>query len=180
MTLHDASSFNVEITLNDWLDTQITAHSFPAWLSFSGNRVLFTPPENTANIPCFTVHHTPVMVSPRFQGNRADDSNYGQWAVSLMDISCWVVKETETDQTEAIIAPYMTQLNYMASLIHELVTKTPYILIKDYDASLTNPANTSYKVNFGGIEGQEVLPDPNPVIARVRILVSYRWILRSS
>ena len=180
MTLHAASSFNVHASLNDWLNTQINAHTFPAWLTFPGSRVLFTVPETTATMPCYTVHHIPVMDTPRFQGNRADDSNFGTWAIALMDVSCWAPKYTETDQLEAQQGHYTMVLAYMASLVQELVAKNTNTLIKQYSADVDNPTNTSYKVNFGGIEGQTVLPDINPNVERIRIVISYRWILRSS
>ena len=178
MSLHDASSFNVRSTLNSWFKTEIDAWSFPAALelTFPGNRVLFDMPGSTAKVPAFSVHHTPVVLEQSFQGRRGADGEFAMRSTAFMDISAWTSRIDSTGQT----VPFRAQLDYMTAIVEQVVTKTTHRLILDYAADFDSPANTAFKVNLHGIESQTVVPDPNPAIERVRILVYYSWILRSN
>lgn len=193
-TLAQASSFNVEATLNTWMSAALAAFTRPAWLP-TLPAIVYDAPEISASLPCFSLIHIPVSTVGGIQGRWAGSST-GMKALGILDVSCWVSRSASVD--------WNMQLRTMRDMVLSSAVKSAVLVIGDYAALPTNtvaPAitttallavqiagddgtwsdtatATAYKINIGDAALTPTEPDPNPDVMRVRVLIDYDYYYR--
>jgi len=173
-TIAQTSTFNIEATLNAWLFSEIAAFSgqLPANVTLPSVFLVWTP-ITTAVTPCYSVVHIPVSVNASYQGNVTDGTLKGAAAAGLMDVSAWVNHDTWN---------YGAQMRTMQDMVQTaLVRNNGGIVVKDYAASVTAPANTSFLIRLRDCAADVPRADTdNPAIWRGRMLLAYEWVYRAS
>lgn len=171
-TLLQASTLNVEATLNAWMRDALQAFSLPAWLS--SVTVVYDAPQIAASLPCFSLIHIPVSVTDSFQGRWAGTTK-GARASGVLDVSCWVSRSRSAD--------WALQLRTMRDMVLSAALSSPVVIIQDY-AGLASwsdtPAATAYKINLGDVTPTSTEADANPDVERARVLIDYHYIYRAS
>lgn len=174
MALDVTNSVNVEATLNNWFNSQITGLTKPSWLpSFT---VVFDEPEQAISTPSVSVYHLGGTSRKRYQGNRVGEGKTGAAAFGLMDVSCWVSRQDSVSGQ----AVWAAQLRTLRAYVGEVFAGVTRLALVDYFSDPNNPTNSGYTVRFGDLEYQSTAPDPNPDIERARYLIRYDWTLRGS
>lgn len=194
--LSQASTFNVEATLNAWLQTALQAYALPQWLGTLPN-IVFTAPQTTAVMPCFSFTHIPVDAASPWQGRWAGTTR-GLLVRGLMDVSCWVSRSQSAD--------WQMQLRTMRDMVLSAVAGAPVAVISDYAALPLNtvapviltdaqvgvalagddgtwsdtPTSTDYKINIDSAALTATEADTNPDVERARVLIDYSFVFRSS
>ena len=166
------SVFNVEATLNEWLQNGLAALTKPAWLPSYTFVQNFQ--ELTASLPAISVHHLSGVGTKRYEGNNAESGVQAVWKHGIMDVSAWV-KRSPLNAADN----HTAQLRTMQAMIEEVATGTRGVVIKDWQTSQSAPTATAYRINIGNIAVVETGQDPNPDIERRRILINYDWNLRA-
>lgn len=169
--LKQAISFNVESSLNAWMQSKLQAFTLPAWLTVLPP-IVTDYPETNASIPCFSFVHLPVDIDSNFQGKNVGNGDKGGRATAMMDVSCWVSRSKA-------FSSWYPQLAIMRDFVLSATENTGTIIISDYLTSLTAPPATAYKINLDKATVVEVVHDPNPDVERKRILIDYSYIYRS-
>lgn len=169
--LKQAISFNVEASLNEWMRAALTAFTLPSWIA-SLPPIVYDFPQVSASIPCFSISHLPVDIDSNFQGKNIGGGDKGGRATGILDISCWVSRSKAPSSWYPIL---MTLRDFALSTAQN----TNVVIIQDYQASLTAPAATVYKINIDHASVVEVVHDPNPDVERKRILIDYSYFYRS-
>lgn len=195
-TLPQASTYNVEASINAWMQAALQAFSLPVWMS-PLPAVVFDAPQVSASIPCFALTHIPVGVANPFQGRWAGTSRGGK-ASGILDVSCYVSRSKSRD--------WVRQLRTMRDMVLSTAEASPVVVIADYAALPRNtvapaiattalttvalsgddgtwsntPASTEYKANINDVTIAVTQADPNPDVERVRVLVDYSYIIRAS
>lgn len=164
-TLHPTSINNVTATLNIWLRTSLNAYTLPAWLpSFS---LVVTMPEKGIVPPAFGVFHIGGMSDER-QNTDVDET--ATLETGMMDVSAYVSRSNKN---------WIQQLRTMEQMVKQSVAGRGVLRIQDYSVPAA-PTSTDYVVRLLTAETVPTQPDANPDLERCRILVRYRWFLRSS
>ena len=91
-------------------------------------------------------------------------------SMAILDVSLWVTRENKN---------WQAQLRTMEAMVVDLLVQDATIVIKDYQASQTEPADTNYRIVLDDIRRVATGPDPNPDVERRRILTNYEWVIRS-
>lgn len=163
------SRFNVEATLNAWLQSRLAAFDRPSWLTTYS--FLLDMPDSEMPTPAVTVTHIPIDSERAFMGDYVGTvSTKGIRASAFMEINLWVNKLNN--------ASYMGQLRTLDAWVDNVVASTSAVVIQDYYSDPANPTAMGYKVNIVSLTGREVQPDPNPNLLRRRLLLRYDWIIR--
>jgi hypothetical protein len=169
--LAQASSFNVEASLNAWMQTGLNAFTRPTWLS-TMPAVVFDAPEEAAVMPCFSLIHIPVDSSSPFTGRWAGTTK-GAITRSILDVSCWVSRSRSIN--------WSAQLRTMRDMVLSVATANATPLIYDYAGTYPAAATvTAYKVNIGDVTLTPVEADVNPDVERVRVLIDYWFVFRAT
>ena len=171
-TIQAPNIFNVQATMNASFITQLTAITRPAWLTAlpAMNQIW---PETGIAPPAFSFTHIDVGAGDMWEGREVGGGLSGLRKEALFDVGCWVTRK-ENNQ-------WNMQLRTMQDMVYTVVVMTPQLVIKDYVTSLTSPSDTSYLVRLGSVVTVNTVPDEgNPDIERVRILIAYSWVYRSS
>lgn len=166
-TLHPTSTFNIEASVNKWVQEGLENFSRPSFLPAFG--VVFNMPEDGLTPPCVSAFHIPVSAVDTFQGGRGDDA-YARQSAGLVDLSAWV-----TRQQNGWNAHLMT----MASMIESLAAGNPTIPVYDFLTLPGTPIPVEYRVVIRGLTFATTSPDENPDIERRRYLLRYEWNSRS-
>lgn len=195
-TLSQASSFNVEATLNAWMQAALEAFTVPAYLDPLPARV-FTAPQTVAVMPCFSLIHIPIDATSPWQGRRAGEGK-GLRARGILDVSCWVSRSASSD--------WLMQLRTMRDFVLTAVASDTVVVIADYAVLPRNtvapaitvlallgtqiagddgtwsdtPATTSYKINIDECALTPTEADKNPDVERARVLIDYSYVFRST
>jgi hypothetical protein len=172
MATIDASSvYNIEATLNAWLRAALATYTRPADIGLdTAPPVITDVPDRTAAFPSWSIHHIGASTRDVLQGRVTDGVKSGVWASGLMEANCWVTRGHTS---------WMAQLRWMHSAVLDVVAGTSGVVVKDYASDPYNPADTAYRVIVGDAQTTATGPDPNPDVERRRVLVGYRWVLRS-
>lgn len=172
--LDSSNVFNVEGSLNTWINTQLAALTKPAWLpSFN---IVFNVPETGISTPAISIAHMGGDNRKLYQGNHVGESKTGGAAFGLMDISCWVSRSAKIGEQKVWNAQLMTLRAFVAEVFAGVKT----VAITDYIADQTGVTASGYRVVFGDLAGQATAHDPNPDIERARYLLRYDWTVRGS
>lgn len=194
--LAQASFYNVEATLNAWMQTALQAFSLPAWLATLPT-IIPDMPQTNAVMPCFSLCHIPIGTDALWEGNLAGTGK-GIWARGILDVSCWVSRSKSPD--------WLAQLRTMRDMALSVGTASPVVVISDYAALPYNsvapaitttalvgtliagddgtwtdtPQTTAYKINITGAALTPTEADPNPDVERARVLVDYNFVFRAN
>lgn len=169
--LKQADSFNAESSLNAWMQTSLQAFSLPSWIS-TLPPIVTDYPQVSASIPCISIVHLPVDIDSQFQGKNIGGSDKGGRATAIMDVSCWVSRSKAPSSWYPILA-------ILRDFVLSAAQSTITIGILDYQANLTAPPSTVYKINIDKTTVMEVVHDPNPDVERKRILIDYSYFYRA-
>lgn len=158
-TLHPTSTFNVEATLNKWLQDGLAAITRPAWLP--AYTLVFNEPDTPLTPPAFGVIHRPSGHDSVWMGN-----NPGVLASGEVEITIIVARGPNAS----------AQLKAMQSMVENVAAGTTSLVIQDYLAG--SPTPTSYPITLDGLE---VLDSPAlPNLMQRRLTIRYAWVLRGS
>lgn len=170
--MHVTSTFNVENTLNEWLQNGLAALTKPAWLPS------YTFVQNfqklTASLPAVSVHHLSGVGTKKYEGDNAELGVNAIWKHGIMDVSVWVKRSNLNSPDN-----HTAQLRTLQAMVEEVATATQGVVIKDWQTSQGSPQATAYRVNIGNVAVVDTGQDPNPDIERRRILINYDWNLRA-
>lgn len=195
-TLAQATSTNVETTLNAWLQAALEDFDLPHWLPDLPGFVE-TVPQKPAVMPCFSFIHLPIDSISLWQGRWAGTSK-GMRTRGMLDVSCWVSRSGSKD--------WLMQLRTMRDLVLSAVVAQPSVVIIDYAALPRStvapvidslavvgvevegndgtwsdvPLATEYKINIGDVTLTPTAADTNPDVERVRVLIDYHYVFRVS
>lgn len=195
-TLTQATSTNVETTLNVWMQTALEAFELPQWMP-NLPAIVANVPETTAVMPCFSFIHIPVGASSPWEGRWAGTSK-GSRVSGILDVSCWVSRSASPD--------WLMQIRTMRDMALSAAVGTPVVVISDYYAETTNTVapvivapvtvgvlvagddgvwadallTTPYKINIRDVTLTATLPDENPDVERARVLIDYDYVFRTS
>lgn len=170
-TIQQPSVFNVEVSINKHFRTELTAVTKPAWLP-TLPAIKTIPLDDKASFPAFTLSHIPVGFDDKWQGRGVGDGKKGLDSKALLDISCWVSRDNNSQ--------WLQQLRTMEDMVLTVATSTISIVIMDYAADISSPSATGFLVRLSNVVTRTTQPAPNPNIERKRVLVEYDWIYRSS
>lgn len=165
--VHPSSVFNVRATINQWFQTTVNTFTLPSWAS--AFTYVFTMPEQGISVPCYSLFHIDVSQTREYQGNHASETEYGQVATALLEVSAWVSRSDPN---------WLAQLGLMESLARAAVGTSQGIVIQNYLTVPGTPTATTFKIDLGEFETLETSPDPNPDIVRKRMLMRYNWVYR--
>jgi hypothetical protein len=168
-TVHETSTFNVEASMNKWLQDGLADITKPSWLPAYTLALNF--PQGGITPPCFSVAHIPVHRMQLWQGDYVGDGKTGRRAAALMEVSVWVTRQNSA---------YMAQAMAMLAMLDGLVAGTQTIPLYNYWGNPAAPVLTAYKIDIGEMTISETAPDPNPDIYRRRALIRYDWVVRSN
>lgn len=170
--LSDAIGFNVEVTLNAWLNTTISAITRPSWLT-TLPAFVYNWDEVTATIPCFAIRHLPSSMLNDLQGRTVgSDAAAGRRTLGLMEVSCFVTRNANPS--------WNAQLRIMCDLVRSAATSARTVQIYNYQTSPSAPSATAYKIDLLDVIDASVEKDPNPAIERVRLLIRYSYVFRAN
>lgn len=160
-TLHASSVFNVQASLNAWLQTTLAAITRPAWLA--SYTLIFNEPEAPLSVPAFGVTH-------RLRDQRApwQGLNPGARAQGVMAISAWVSRGPS----------WNAQLDTMQAMVEQAAASASSLVISDYQSSLTAPAPTVYKIDLLRLEAFDSARPANPDLERRMFALGYAWVVR--
>ncbi len=169
-TLTASTSFNIEATLNAWLASGLSAFTLPAWLPTLPT-IIYDWSQITLNLPCFALQHIPVSNTDLWQGRVVGNNEKGQQASAILEVSCFVSKSNTS---------WVAQLRTMTDLVKSHATSTPQVTVLDYAANLAAPAATTYGIKIRDIADVPLDQDPNPGVARRRLLLDYTYVYRTN
>lgn len=169
--LSDAIGFNVEVTLNAWLNTTISAITRPSWL-MTLPAFVYNWDEVTATIPCFAIRHLPSSMLNDLQGRTVGtDAAAGRRAMGLMEVSCYVTRNSNPS--------WQAQLRTMRDLVETAATSARTVQLYDYSTP-ASPAAAAYKIDLQDVTETPTEADPNPAIQRSRVLIAYSFVFRAN
>ena len=170
--MNPSNTFNIEITINQWLRTQIDAESLPAFFSgFGGSeRVIFNMPEQPLQAPVYSAAHLFIDTDDIWQGRKVD-IGVGKRYFAFLDVSVWVSRSNVN---------WASDKRWMESILHDIVNKTKSITLTEYLDDYPNTSAIPYSIFIDDIEARQTSPDANPDLERVRFLIRYHTILRSN
>lgn len=163
-TLHATNVFNVQASLNAWLQAALAAIDRPYWLP--SYQLVLIAPEEEMPTPSFSVNHIDVGTFDRYQGRAA------QHSMGIMEVNAWVSRSNFN---------WQAQLATMQAMVKQaaLAQASGGVVINDYSDVYT-PVASAYRALLSDVQSVATAPDPNPDIQRVRLLINYRWTLRAS
>ncbi len=162
-TLHATSTFNVEATLNQWLQDGLAALTRPAWLP--AYTLVFNEPESTLSPPAFGIVHHPAGHDSVWMGN-----NPGVLAAGEIEITIIVARGPNAN----------AQLKAMQSMVENVAAGETAMTIQDYLTAPSSPTPTTYQVTLGDLEIRESSPALNLDLLQRRLTLRYSWVLRSA
>lgn len=171
---------NIANSINYLMSTRL-GENIPDWMEWNYGvtqpRTLnFYFPDQPLNFPSFSVHHLgsdPVIYS---EGDRADGDYRGIIRQGMFEVNCWVL-EVVLDSKGTIIAKnekWMSQLQQMRDMVVLLFEQNRSIPLYDF-SDVNHPAPLNAILRIQDIREEPVVPDTNPAVRRVRILITYRW-----
>lgn len=164
-TLHATNRFNVEASMNAWLQAQISAITRPSWLpAFT---FVFNAPDITIRVPCIAIFHFPVSQQIAYRGRYPGDKASG-----LMEVSIWVSRNRN--------ASWNAHLMGMDSIVGQAFNSGSGVVISDYTTAPGTPTAQAYAIDLLDLEAVNSAPDPNPDLERRRNLIRYQWTIQSS
>lgn len=170
---HKFGVYNVEGTLNNWVNTNLTGAGVPAWMPSA--RVVFDYPESKLidghSGHAFSVTHLGAEVIGRYEGNNTVGGSAGQMMQGIMEVNAWMSKQQAG-------AAWPARLRQMGDMVGYLFTSGQQVEITNLYTSTAAPSGVGGLINVGQAEEAAVAPDPNPDIMRRRYLVRYRWVER--
>jgi hypothetical protein len=162
-TLHPTATFNVEATLNQWLQDGIAALTRPSWLP--AYTLVFNEPESPLTPPAFGIVHHPAGFDSVWMGN-----NPGVLAAGQLEITLVVAR-----------GPNATaQLKAMQSMIENVAAGETALTIQDFLTAPSSPTPTSYQIALDGLEILNSPSLPNLDLMQRRLTIRYTWVLRSA
>jgi hypothetical protein len=164
-----STRFNVEATLNAWLNTAINGITLPSHLS-TLPAFVYNWDEVAATMPCFAIQHIPAGMLNDIQGRVVGNSQSGRRALGIMEVSCFVSRKGNPS--------WNGQLRTMRDLVETAVTSAGTVVISDYSTPAT-PTSTAFKIDILDVTETPTEADPNPNIQRARVLISYAFIYRA-
>jgi hypothetical protein len=162
-TLHATSTFNVEATLNQWLQNGLAALTRPSWLP--AYTLIFNEPETPLSPPAFGIVHHPGGHDSVWMGN-----NPGVLAAGVLEITAVVARGPNAN----------AQLKAMQSMVENVAAGETSLVIHDYLSAPASPTPTTYQVALGDLEIRESPPVPNLDLLQRRLRLRYTWVLRSA
>lgn len=182
---HPYGTYNVQNSINYYI-RQTLGTSVPSWMTWnygvSQPRTLnFNYPDQPLNFPSFSVTHHTASPQQYTQGDKADGVYKGIIRTGQMEINCWTSEllYDNTGQPSGKNEKWMLQLQQMRDMVVLMFEKNRYMQIYD----LTDPNNPSALTAVARVMDMrevDVLPDPNPAVHRIRIIVTYQWTERWS
>lgn len=171
--MNPVNVFNVESSLNFWLEAQLDLDRYapPSFFSgYPGAKLILTMPETPANVPAFSMHHLPIETMDRYQGRRTGVNERGVWYEAFMDVSTWVSRKN---------ANWLADKRWMNAILQDMVINTPAISVTDFLTNYPMDDTVDYVIFIDRIDNRQTVPDVNPDIERDRFLIKYHCILRS-
>ena len=171
---HTYGQYNVETTVNRWIDTNLTAQGIPAWMPSA--RVLFNYPETRLisghSGHAFTVSHLGSETIESYQGRNVDN-RLGVTKAGIVEVNVWVSKSAAGGR----VMQWSKQAGDMVSYLFTSGRETEIV---DAYGSVSSPTGVGAIVRFHTPEQAGVSnPDPdNPDLIRRRYLLRYQWIER--
>jgi len=161
--LHPTATFNVEATLNQWLQDGLAALTRPSWLP--AYTLIFNEPESALNPPAFGVVHRPAGHDSVWMGN-----NPGVLAAGQLEIMLVVARGPNAS----------AQIKAMQSMVENVAAGETSLPIQDYLTAPSSPTPTAYQVTLDGLEVLNTPPSPNLDLMLRRLTLRYTWVLRSA
>lgn len=172
--MHVTNINNVEASLNLHFVDRLSAISLPAW--FALYNIAYNWPEEELNTPCFSFTHLPVSTEMPFQGNVESDTLSVSVGSAILEINCWVSRDDVYNGQQVWVA----RLQYMHSMVQQVMTREPIVVIQDVVTDPNFPTPAGYKIDLMRLTNPATLPDDeNPSIRRRRLLINYMWRVRA-
>lgn len=177
---HQYGIVNVTDSVNFFIKNNLGS-SLPSWMDWNNGvtqpRPLnFSYPDQPLSFPSFSVtHHSsdPLIYS---EGDRADGTWKGTIRQGMMEINCWTL-ELVLDKNGNPVGKnnqWRVQLYTMRDMVYKLLQQNRFITLYDFTTP-TAPTALAALIRIKDMRESSVLPDPNPAVKRLRILVSYVW-----
>ena len=168
-TAQPGAFFNVAGSFNDFFDKQLTAKGLPSWMTSAV--VNFDMPQQPLTFPSFSVTHLGTETREMAQGRALDDGWRGAEQIGLAEISCW-------ESYARASGLHVRNLRQMRDMAARVFATGAGINILDIYGTTASPTSNGTLLRAGPARETPVTPDPNPDVARARLVVQYRWLER--
>jgi hypothetical protein len=176
---HPFGFANVTASINYFLKQNLGTN-LPDWMTFNYGvtqpRTLnFYWPDQPLNFPSFSVTHHSSDPVGEYEGDRADGIYKAIERQGLMEINCWVLEVIQNkDGSQTKNQNWMLQLQQMRDMVFLLFQQNRSITL--YDCSNPNSLQDLHAlIRVRDIRDTILIPDPNPAVKRVRIIITFRW-----
>lgn len=170
-TAHPGATHNVEGSFNDFFETQLTAKGIPAWMPSAV--VNYDFPQKPLTFPSWSVTHLGAEPGQEFEGRNLDPGWKGGEQIGMVEISCW----ESYARAQGSHPQYLRQMRDMVARV--FATGAAFAILDVY-GSTAAPTGNGTIARCGRVSHAPAPPDPNPDVARVRMLVTYRWMERAT
>jgi hypothetical protein len=176
---HPYGAYNATHSINAFIKNNLGVNA-PDWLNWSygvsqPRSLTFDWPDQPLHFPSFAVTHHSSVPAISSEGDRADGQYKGIIRQGLMEVNCWVSQLDE--KTNEKNYQWAVQLQTMRDMVFLLFEKNRFISMYDY-SNPASPTDLKALVRIKDMSEATVMPDPNPAVRRVRILITYRWVER--
>ena len=171
---HDTGVYNVHASVAAWLQAQLTANQPPL---VTGTLTLnLDYPEKPLAPPTASLSWLGGGGDMTdFPGGQLEDGKAGGWRWELCAIDLWVSR-TATN--------FRAQLAQLVDAVKKALATLrgtgSGMVMYDFYTNASAPAALAYLVRYDWAEVRETAPDPNPDIARKRIVTRFSWVERNS
>ncbi len=170
-TAQIGSFYNVAGSFNDFFEKQVTAKGLPAWMTSA--IVNFDYPQIPLIFPSFSVTHLGHAPREVAQGRNLDEGWRGAEQVGLAEISCW-------ESYARASGLHVRNLQQMRDMAARVFATGAGISILDVYGSTASPTSNGTIIRADPAQAAPAAADPNPDVLRMRLLVKYSWLERTS
>lgn len=170
-TAHPGAALNAIGSINKFFADQITAKGLPAFMPSAV--VNFNYPDQPLTYPSFSITHLGSIPREVAQGRYLDHGWKGVERLGLAEISCWESRARASGQHDY-------NLLVMRDMAAQVFATGAYTPILDVYGSTATATGTGTVVRMSPIDDAPAPQDPNPDVARARLLFRYQWLERAT
>jgi hypothetical protein len=139
MAVQQTSIVNVEATVNASFNAAVAAFALPSWLTVRPS-IAWNWDDIPLTTPCYGIAHIPVVTTDSYQGRQVGGGLRGMRGSAVFEASAFVTKTGNPS--------WAIQLRTMYDWVLSWAISNPVLVVKDYAAALSAPANTAYKIDL--------------------------------
>lgn len=168
-TAQIGGALNVEGSFNQHFAAQLTGKGLPDWMPSAV--VNYDYPQQPLTFPSWSVAHLGSQIGNLTQGRHLDPGWRGVERVGLAEISCW-------ESYSRAGGAHTRNLRVMRDMAARVFATGASFAILDVHGTTANPTGNGTIGRAGAVQDAPTVPDLNPDVQRLRLLVEYRWLER--